>query len=289
MLRYTSKQQAYSCRPFFPSSVISSVKPPFSFSKTTRSLSSETLAQIGRVHSLYDFTTVDGPGIRYMIFLQGCLRRCAFCFNPDSWDINGGTRMTADDIMKNLKDHVGYMRPNNGGVTISGGDALLQPDFVAEIFRRAHEELGVTTCLDTSGLGHESGWNKVLPHTDLVLLCIKSANPRTFFDLTESTNESMIKFAGHVAMAKIPLRIRHVLIPGITDTEQETKALVRFARNQPTLEMIEVLPYHTLGVSKWEEMNLKYRLADARTPTREEKLNFVKSLEDEGFKVLCEE
>jgi len=181
------------------------------------------------------------------------------------------------------------MRPNGGGVTISGGDALLQPDFVAEIFRRAHEELGVTTCLDTSGLGHEAGWKKVLPHTDLVLLCIKSANPQTFFDLTESTNESMIKFARHVAKAKVPLRIRHVLIPGITDTEQETQALVRFARNQPTLEMIEVLPYHTLGVPKWEEMNLKYRLAEARTPLREETLNFIKTLEDEGFKVLCEE
>eukprot|EP00467_Chlorarachnion_reptans_P016751 CAMPEP_0114509136 /NCGR_PEP_ID=MMETSP0109-20121206/13033_1 /TAXON_ID=29199 /ORGANISM="Chlorarachnion reptans, Strain CCCM449" /LENGTH=196 /DNA_ID=CAMNT_0001688237 /DNA_START=456 /DNA_END=1046 /DNA_ORIENTATION=- len=196
--------------------------------------------------------------------------------------------MTTDDIIQKVKGTLSFMKPNGGGITISGGDPLLQPDFVADIFKRVHEELGVTTCVDTSGLGHVEGWNKVLPHTDMVLFCIKSADPKTYFELTESTWGSTERFAKCVADHGVPMRIRHVLIPGITDTERELKGLIAFAKRQPTLDAIEVLPYHTLGVPKWKELNLEYRLKDARSPTQDEKEEFLAKLRNEGLRVLCE-
>eukprot|EP00471_Norrisiella_sphaerica_P006815 CAMPEP_0184481044 /NCGR_PEP_ID=MMETSP0113_2-20130426/2599_1 /TAXON_ID=91329 /ORGANISM="Norrisiella sphaerica, Strain BC52" /LENGTH=196 /DNA_ID=CAMNT_0026859943 /DNA_START=479 /DNA_END=1069 /DNA_ORIENTATION=- len=196
--------------------------------------------------------------------------------------------MTVDEILSKVNDAKHFIKPNGGGITVSGGDPMMQPDFLAEIFERVHNELGVTTCVDTSGLGHEEGWDKVLPHTDLVLFCIKSATPKNYFHLTESTIDSAIKFSKHVAKYEVPMRIRHVLCPGLTDTPEETEALIKFAKAQPTLELIEVLPYHTLGVQKWGELGLKYRLDDYRSPTKEERESFIKKLNDEGLKTLME-
>jgi len=239
---------------------------------------SSTIAEVeGNVHALESLSGVDGPGLRYMIFLQGCAYRCKFCSNPNSWAFHDGDgeMMTSREIGHKLSRVAGYLTRGGGGVTLSGGEPMLQPDFAAAIFQEAHQ-LGLHTCIDTTGQGsRHHHWDKVLPHTDLVLLCTKSTDARIYEWITGGhRQEHMLHFAEEVGRRNIPLWLRYVLVPGITDRAIDLDWLQHFAETHPTLEMVDILPYHKLGEAKWAAMGIPYPFQGQRSPTRTELENF---------------
>lgn len=239
----------------------------------------------GRVHSIESFSAVDGPAIRSVVFLQGCLRRCVFCANPDTWSIMAKCqRLSSKDIAARLKKNLSYYT-GGGGVTLSGGEPMMQPHFCAAVFKEAHR-LGITTALDTAGYGRAKEWAEVLPHTDTVLLCTKAMDPKLYMDMVQVKQQLFLDFAKAVGDYGVPLVIRFVLVPGMTDTREEVEALVEWAKQQPTLVGIEMLPYHRLGVNKWEALGLKYPL-DGMEPNPKEVIDHWRSyISLQGLKVM---
>ncbi|GBG92347.1 hypothetical protein CBR_g55228 [Chara braunii] len=240
----------------------------------------------GRVHSIESFSAIDGPGIRSVMFLQGCWRRCLFCSNPDTWSptTKETKRMSSKDIAKLLERNLPYYS-GGGGVTLSGGEPLLQPDFCAAIFREAHA-LGISTALDTAGYGRPEEWAKVLPYTNVVLLCLKAMDKAVYHKLVGLSNTVVMKFVEAIQKYKVQLVIRFVVLPGYTDTEQEIEGLIAFAKTQPTLIGVEILPYHTLGVNKWEELGMNYPLKGVSPPSKEFMMEVKQRIENEGIKTL---
>lgn len=216
---------------------------------------------MGRIHSIESFGTVDGPGVRMVVFFQGCPMRCKFCHNPDTWNPAGGISATVGEIYEKYERNRSFYK--NGGVTATGGEPLMQPDFLAELFERFQEE-GVHTCLDTSGnTDLEMAGEKVervLAATDLVMLDIKSPLSEVHRELTGQSLTPVLRFAELVAKRQIPLRIRHVLVPGITDKEESLWELGKLLCTFPTLRELEVLPYHTMGEKKYAELGIRYPL-----------------------------
>mmetsp|Transcript_2622 Transcript_2622/g.4398 ORF Transcript_2622/g.4398 Transcript_2622/m.4398 type:complete len:379 (+) Transcript_2622:388-1524(+) len=240
----------------------------------------------GRIHSIESFTCVDGHGIRCVIFMQGCLRRCVFCSNPDTWKKTDGQEKSSKEIAKMLKRFVPYMKSSGGGVTCSGGEPMMQAEFVAAVFREAHA-LGVNTVMDTAGWGNQTDYDTVLPHTDRVMLCVKAMDPVRYKRITGGTNQkSMLQFFDAICAYKIGLWIRLVLLAGETDNEEELKATVEFGRRHPELHGIEILPYHRLGLSKWDILGIKYPMGD--TPAMsEDRADWAREyMESLGVKVL---
>lgn len=233
----------------------------------------------GRIHSVETFGTVDGPGIRYIVFTQGCPLRCRFCHNRDTWDVNGGKVTTAEDIIKDALKYKTFMDASGGGITVSGGESTLQIDFVAEIFRLAKKN-GISTCLDTSGFVNLSKIDKILENTDLVLLDIKHMDNEKSIWLTGQTSERARALAKHLDELGIHVWIRHVLIPGVSDMKRQIEALAKFVKGLNNVDRVEFLPYHTLGVHKWEEMGLDYGLKDVR-PADDEDVKRAKAIFDE--------
>ncbi|API91855.1 MULTISPECIES: pyruvate formate-lyase-activating protein [Virgibacillus] len=229
---------------------------------------------IGRIHSIETCGTVDGPGLRYVIFLQGCLLRCQFCHNPDTWDVKGGVEKSVDEIIADLQDYLPYIK-NSGGLTVSGGEPLLQIDFLLELFKEC-KKLGVHTAIDTSaGCFRESPTflrkvDELLSVTDLVLLDIKHLDNDLHKQLTGMPNAHILKFAKLLAEKNTPVWIRRVLIPGRTNDPEELAALNEFISNLGNVQKVEVLPYHTMGVYKWEHLNLEYPLTGVEPPTEAE-------------------
>ncbi|KGX84997.1 pyruvate formate-lyase-activating protein [Pontibacillus litoralis] len=229
---------------------------------------------IGKVHSIETCGTVDGPGVRYVIFMQGCLMRCQFCHNPDTWNTKKGTEMTVDNIIKDIQDYLPYIE-HSGGVTVSGGEPLLQVDFLLELFKQC-KKLGLHTAIDTSaGCFRENATflhtlEELLRYTDLVLLDIKQMDNHVHKQLTGMHNKHILKFAALLAEKKTPVWIRRVLIPGITDEKRELYQLKQWIDELGNVEKIEILPYHRMGVYKWEQLNLDYPLEKIPTPTDEE-------------------
>lgn len=216
----------------------------------------------GHIHSTESLGTVDGPGLRFVVFLEGCPMRCAYCHNPDTWDINAGSQMSVGEIVKQFEQVQEFLR--GGGITCTGGEPLTQAEFVAELFEEMKRR-GVHTCLDTSGItwADESCRpliDRVLDSTDLVMLDIKHIAPEKHRWLTGQDNAAIKGFALHLSDRKIPVWIRHVLVPGITDDEQSLTELGRFIAHIKTLKAIDVLPYHTMGIAKYQELGIKYRL-----------------------------
>ena len=217
------------------------------------------LKKYAKVHSIDSFGTVDGPGIRFLLFLQGCGLKCKYCHNRDTWDANGGEYMSIDDIFNKIIRYKEYIN-HGGGVTISGGEPLLQPKFLIELFTRLKEE-NIHTCIDTSGmLPLTSEIKKVLSLTDLVLLDIKHIDSDKCKDLVGFTNELELNFARYLSDNSIPMWIRQVLIPGITDNEKDLIRLKKFLATLKTVEKVELLPYHSLGKHKWTDLGLVYEL-----------------------------
>ena len=219
----------------------------------------------GYVHSFESFGTVDGPGVRYVVFLQGCPLRCIFCHNPDSW-CGEGTPYEADEVLSKMTKNLPFYK--TGGITVSGGEPLLQLDFLIELFTLAKKN-GIHTCIDTSGatFDKENGelikkMDKLLSLTDLFMLDIKHVDNDEHIKLTGHTNENILDFLEYLNKNEANIRIRHVLIPEITDNDEYLKELGKIASRVKNLEKIEVLPYHKMGEAKYEALGIDYKLRD---------------------------
>ncbi len=228
----------------------------------------------GRIHSVESFGSADGPGVRYIVFLKGCNMRCQYCHNPDTWAKDGGELMTPEEVLKKALRYKTYWK-EKGGITVSGGEALLQIDFVTELFRLAKEK-GVNTCLDTSGNPFsleepfKSKFDELMKYTDLFMLDIKHMDDAAHRKLTGQTNQNILEMAAYLSDHGKAMWIRHVLVPGITTEEDELYRLRSFLDTLKTVERVEVLPYHTLGVFKWKELGILYQLEGVDPPTKEQ-------------------
>ena len=227
----------------------------------------------GYVHSLESFGSVDGPGVRYVIFLSGCAMRCQFCHNPDTWNMTDGKEYTTDQLLKTARRFKSYWG-DKGGITVSGGEPLLQMDFLTELFRKA-KEAGVHTTLDTSGNPYttkepwHSKWLELMKYTDLLLLDIKQINEQEHVKLTGQTNTNILAMARELSDMGKPVWIRHVLVPGGSDKDEYLHQLADFIHTLKNVERVEVLPYHTLGIFKWEKLGIPYPLEGVKPPTQE--------------------
>ena len=222
---------------------------------------------IGKIHSVETFGTVDGPGIRYVVFLKGCPLRCLYCHNPDTWDMASAKEKTVAELVLDIKRYRGYFG-DKGGVTVSGGEPLLQLDFVIELFKALKKE-GIHTALDTSGFlfdPSDERYLQLILYTDLVLLDMKQIDPDKHQRLTGVSNAPVLAFASFLAEHRKKMWIRHVLVPGITTDSNDLKQLKDWIDTLPTVEKVEVLPYHTLGVYKWKELGLDYPLEGIDPP-----------------------
>lgn len=212
----------------------------------------------GRVQSVQSLGAVDGPGVRYVVFLQGCPLRCAYCHNPDTWDFAGGTEREAAELVKEICRFKPYFG-TKGGVTVSGGEPLQQAPFVEELFRLLHEE-GIHTALDTSGVGNLEAARRVLEHTDLVLGDLKFATAEEYKTYCKADMDKVLAFYRLVSEMKVPLWVRHVVVPGLNDTLEDMGKIKFLAESFPTLEKIEWLPFHNLCLEKYQQMGIPFPL-----------------------------
>lgn len=223
-----------------------------------------------KIHSFESFGTVDGPGIRFVVFMQGCPLRCKYCHNRDTWDYDSGTKYTVHDILEKLLKAKTYIDASNGGVTISGGEPLLQVDFLIELFKEL-KKFNIHTAIDTSGsFTITKKIQELLSLTDLVLLDIKHIDNKKCISLTGVSNENTLNFAKYLSDNNIPIWIRQVIIPGITDDEKDLLKLKNFISSLNTVEEVELLPYHNLGKYKWKNLNLEYPLEGYRIANTED-------------------
>lgn len=218
----------------------------------------------GRIHSLESFGTVDGPGVRFVVFVQGCPMRCAYCHNPDTWEMNAGTIMEASEIIEQYERNISFYK--GGGITVTGGEPLMQVDFLTELFTLAKEK-NIHTCIDSSGIAfnpQNSTWmeklDKLLTLTDLVMLDIKHIDPEKHKELTSQPNDKILAFAEYLSAKGIDIWIRHVVVPGITDDDTYLYKLGYFIGGLKTLKALDVLPYHTMGKPKYEKLGIPYKL-----------------------------
>lgn len=226
--------------------------------------------QTARVHSFESFGTVDGPGVRFVIFFQGCHLSCLYCHNRDLWDFHTGTEYTVDHVFNEVQKYRPFFEAGGGGVTASGGDPLMQAGAIATLFRKCRDA-GIHTALDTSGaLSLTPVVKRVLELTDVVLLDIKQIDDHKHNELTGMSNKNTLEFAEYLAKEKIPVWIRHVVVPGITDDEKDCRDLASFIKSLPNVEKLELLPFHKMGEFKWEELSKEYSLKDTQPPSKED-------------------
>ena len=218
----------------------------------------------GRIHSCESFGTVDGPGLRYVLFMQGCPMRCLYCHNPDTWKADGGREVSADEVLSEYEKNEMFYK--NGGLTVTGGEPLLQIDFLIELFKKAKGK-GIHTCIDTSGITFNesdgeyiSKLDELMKYTDLVMLDLKHIVPEKHKELTGHSNESILAFARYLEKQNIPTWIRHVVVEGYTDAEKDLFALGEFIGTLKNVKALDVLPYHTMGAAKYKELGITYRL-----------------------------
>ena len=227
----------------------------------------------GYIHTLESFGLVDGPGVRFVVFLKGCRMRCQYCHNPDTWT-GEGTLRTAKELYEHVRKYRPYWK-NNGGITVSGGEPLLQMDFVTEFFSLAKKE-GVHTAIDTAGEpfftdpDYLHRFDKLMFVTDLVILDLKMMDEEAHRKLTGVGNQNILEMARYLSANGKDLWIRHVLVPGLTDSKEDLTQMHQFISELKTVRKVEVLPYHTLGTIKWKELHLEYPLKDVPVPSDEE-------------------
>lgn len=229
----------------------------------------------GNIHSLESFGTVDGPGIRFVAFLQGCPLRCLYCHNPDSWEKgNGSIQMSPSELLAEVLRYKSFIA--KGGVTLSGGEPLMQAEFVREFFLLCREQ-GIHTALDTSGALFSQSVCDALDTADLVMLDIKSIDTEQYKALTGAKITNTLKCLNYLEEKQIPTWIRHVLVPGWTDNDQLLQKLAAFLKPYQCIQKVELLPYHTMGIRKYEQMGLNYRLADT-PPLSDERLQNARAI-----------
>ena len=224
----------------------------------------------GYIHSTESFGTVDGPGVRYVVFFQGCPMRCLYCHNPDTWEFSGGRKVTAEELMEEYDSYKEFLK--SGGITATGGEPMAQPEFLTELFSLAKSR-GVHTCLDTSGIvfnpeNHEK-IDKIIDYTDLVMLDIKHIEDEEDKKLTGKSNKNILAFAEYLRDRNIPLWVRHVVVPGITDDEKELLGLGKFLAGLTNLKALDVLPYHDMGKVKYQNLGIDYPLKDVEPLSKE--------------------
>ena len=240
---------------------------------------------LARVHSVESFGSVDGPGIRFIIFLKGCKMRCRYCHNPDTWDEHSDDLRTADDLLSQALRYRTYWG-KTGGITVSGGEALLQLDFMLDLFRKAKAQ-GIHTCLDTSAQPFTrnepffSKFEELMKYTDLILLDIKHIDNEGHKRLTGWGNENILDCARYLSDISKPVWVRHVLVPTITDDDAYLHRLRQFLVTLRNIERIEVLPYHAMGVYKWEKLGIRYTLGGVDSPAQERVRNAERILRGE--------
>lgn len=228
----------------------------------------------GYIHSIESFGSVDGPGIRFVVFMQGCPMRCLYCHNPDTWTPNIGTQMSVDEILKAYEKNLPFYK--NGGLTVSGGEPLMQIDFLIELFEAAKAK-NIHTCLDTSGILYNENntnlltkFDHLIKVTDLVMLDIKHIDPIEHQKLTKHPNTQILKFAKYLDCKNVDIWIRHVVVPTITDNETYLFELGYFIGELNNLKALDVLPYHTMGKEKYKEIGIEYPLQDLTDLNKED-------------------
>lgn len=234
---------------------------------------------IGHIHSIESMGLVDGPGIRTVVFLQGCQLRCQYCHNPDTWACGAASakEIKPEELVKRLRRFKPYYGAT-GGVTFSGGEPLLQPEFLVETMKLCHQE-GIHTCLDTAGCGL-GDYEEILTHTDLVLLDIKHYTPQGFQAVTGRNTQEWQRFLAAVQALKVPMWIRHVVVPGLSDGDEHLQGLLEFVSTLKNVRRVELLPYHTLGVHKYHTLGLPYPLEGVEPLAKEALAGWQKKFDE---------
>ena len=238
----------------------------------------------GYVHSYETGSRLDGPGFRVTLFVSGCPLRCQYCHNPDTWHLKHGTRISVERVIARLGDFAPALRAMQGGLTISGGEPLVQPAFTQRIFSAA-KSLGLHTALDTSGFLGARATDEYLKSVDLVLLDIKSWDPETYRRVTKQEVGPTVRFAERLAAMNKPVWVRFVLVPGLTDDPANVEGVAKFVAPMKNVEWVEVLPFHQLGAFKWKELGLDYQLADTPPASPELVARVIGQFRDAGCNV----
>lgn len=233
------------------------------------------MSKIGRIHSLESFGTVDGPGIRFVVFLQGCPLRCQFCHNPDTWDAEKGKEYTPEQLAEEIIKYKSYMDFSGGGVTFTGGEPLLQAEFVLEVCKIIKEK-GINVAIDTSGFVWNSKVKEVLEYADIVLLDIKNFDPHTYKVITGVSLAPTLQFLDYLREKNVNTWVRYVLVPGLSDNLDKVEELSAYLDNYPNVSKIELLGFHKMGEYKWKELGLEYKL----TNTKEPSADLIKTVKD---------
>lgn len=236
----------------------------------------------GKIHSVETCGTLDGPGIRFIVFMQGCPLRCQYCHNPDTWKMGDGEEVSVEEIFEEIVKYKTYMEYSGGGVTASGGEPLMQPHFIKELFKKCKEE-GIHTALDTSGYIDVERSKEVLELTDLVLLDIKSFEANKYKEVTGVELEPTLKFAKYLAHKNKPMWVRYVLVPNLTDDIESINKLAEFLSELKNVKKVEVLPFHKMGEYKWEELGYEYKLQNTEPPTEERTRQVVEIFQNHGL------
>lgn len=239
---------------------------------------------IGKIHSIETCGTVDGPGIRFVTFLQGCPLRCQYCHNPDTWDAKKGIEYTPEALVNEIIKYKSYMKFSGGGTTFTGGEPLLQAEFVKESFALCKKN-DISTALDTSGFIFNDKVKEVLEYTDIVLLDIKNFDSNVYKAVTGVALDNTLKFLDYIREKNIKTWVRYVLVPGLTDNVESITKLANHLKEYPNVSRIELLPFHKMGEYKWEELGYTYALKDTKEPSLD-LINQVKSIfETSGINV----
>lgn len=245
----------------------------------------EAMAEPGRINTYESCGTVDGPGLRFVVFLQGCALRCLYCHNPESWEFGGGNATTAGEVFEEIRKYKNFMTVSGGGVTLSGGEPLSRPRFVEALLTLCKEE-GIHRVVDTSGFVRLiPAIERIIDLTDLFLLDVKAIDNAMHQIITGETNELSVAFAERLAQRKKPVILRYVLVPGLNDREESIVRLGQWATALGNVEKVELLPFHKMGEFKWEQHGLPYRLSETREPSQEEVEKMQEMLRFFGLRV----
>lgn len=240
---------------------------------------------VGKIHSFESCGTVDGPGIRFVVFLQGCPLRCQYCHNADTWDPKGGIEYTPKMVVSEAEKYKSYMRFSKGGITLTGGEPLMQPKFVLEVFKLCKSK-GISTALDTSGFVFNYLVKEILNYTDIVLLDIKNFDPKVYEELTSVSLSPTLQFLNYLKSIQMNVWIRYVVVPNLTDNYDSIKILSDYLDDFPNVSKIEILGFHKMGEYKWKELGHDYKLTNTPEPSKETMEKIKKIFESNNKKVV---